>query len=115
MNEFNNVESAPATVQDAVPTQPEQAKPKTKRPSRPKAKKKASIKDLPDLSNLASLFECLHWLKDGANDDWDEAFDKANEFGVSIIMEGKEIKGVLLPFEIYNELLGANAKTRIVD
>ena len=108
MNEFNNVESAPATVQDAVPTQPEQAKPKTKRPSRPKAKKKAS-------SNLASLFECLHWLKDGAHDDWDEAFDKANEFGVSIIMEGKEIKGVLLPFEIYNELLGANAKTRIVD
>lgn len=115
MNEFNNVESAPATVQDAVPTQPEQAKPKTKRPSRPKAKRKASIKDLPDLSNLASLFECLHWLKDGAHDDWDEAFDKANESGVSIIMEGKEIKGVLLPFEIYNELLGASAKTRIAD
>lgn len=106
MDEFITTEVAAESGTAPMTSQPEPAKPKTKRSARPKNKKKASLKDLPDLSNFAALFGCLHWLKDGAHDDWDEAFDKANESGVSIIMEGKEIKGVILPYDTYNDLIG---------
>lgn len=112
MDEFTTVEDVTAHAETAQRPQAEQAKQKAKRVARPKSKKRASVKDLPDLSNFAALFDCLHWPKDAAQSDWAAAFDKTEELGLAIIMEDKKIKGALLPFDTYNDLIGMCMKAK---
>lgn len=116
MDEFNTIDGA-ANSPVAPASQPkgETSKPKPKRAARPKAKKRPTVADLPDLSNFASVFGSVHWLTDTTKQGWAEALSKSNENGFAIIMEGSEIKGVLLPFETYNDLLASSAKNTDAD
>lgn len=104
--------SAPVAAEEQ---KAEPSKPKAKRAARSKAKKKLTASTLPDLTNFATIFECVHWLTNEKKRDWDEVLSKANEKGLAVIMEDSDIKGVVLPYEIYNELLNAAAQAASTD
>lgn len=112
MNEFIAMEDTAADIEAATQSQNEPSRPKAKRSARAKAKRRVSVRDLPDLSNLAALFDCIHRPKDDAQGDWDAALGKADKFGLAIVMDDEKIKGALLPFDTYNDLISMCSKAK---